>query len=69
MLKGIQNEAKIDAEINGCRKKKSKNMPKSLKYQQNGNQWRPTYIEKLIFGNGRVSGATLLARLMKTTEI
>ena len=40
MLKGFQNEAKMDAEINGCRKKRPQNMPKSLKYHQNGDQNR-----------------------------
>ena len=42
MLKGFQNEVKMDAEINGYRKERSNNMPKSPKYHQNGDQNPPT---------------------------
>ena len=38
MLKGFQNEAKMDAEINGYWKKRPQNMPKSSKYQPNVSQ-------------------------------
>ena len=60
MLKGFQNEVKMDAEINGYRKERSNNMPKSPKYHQNGDQNRRkvdvAFLKRFWNGPWAVSG-------------
>ena len=61
MLKGFQNEVKMDAEINGYRKERSNNMPKSPKYHQNGDQNRRkvevAFLKRFWNGPWAVSGS------------
>jgi len=61
MLKGFQHEVKMDAEINGYRKERSKNIPKSPKYHQNGGQNRRkvevAFLKRFWNGPWAVSGS------------